>query len=69
MQQCAAVSVKQRHERFYASSLLAGLLDVLRCNINRKNNDVAIFLKSGRVFAAAAGRKTATEQRRLAAWR
>jgi phenylalanyl-tRNA synthetase beta chain len=45
-------------------SLLAGLLDVLRCNISRKNNDVAIF-EIGRVFAQPGG-KTATEQRRLA---
>jgi phenylalanyl-tRNA synthetase beta chain len=45
-------------------SLLAGLLDVLRCNISRKNNDVAIF-EIGRVFAQAGG-KAATEQRRLA---
>jgi phenylalanyl-tRNA synthetase beta chain len=45
-------------------SLLPGLLDSLRYNISRKNNDVALF-EIGRVFALQPD-KTCKEQRRLA---
>ncbi len=44
-------------------SLLPGLLDALRHNLNRKTNDAALF-EIGRVFAAAAG--GFKEERRLA---
>ena len=36
-------------------SLLPGLLDSLRHNVNRKNNDVALF-EIGRVFAQTMAR-------------
>jgi phenylalanyl-tRNA synthetase beta chain len=45
-------------------SLLPGLLDSLRYNLNRKNNDVALF-EIGRVFSLQPD-QTAREQRRLA---
>ncbi|MCZ7638163.1 MAG: hypothetical protein M5U12_20250 [Verrucomicrobia bacterium] len=44
-------------------SLLPGLLDALRHNLNHKNGDVALF-EVGRVFAR--GEKAPREQRRLA---
>src|SRR5262249_55832741 len=45
------------------SSLLPGLLDALRHNLNHKNNDVALF-EIGRVFSGSGS--GAREERRLA---